>query len=99
MADSKTIPDYVHKHFAKHDGPVRRALFTKRGGGLSVQASRGHYCSPREDGAERYSTVEVWWSGRTPRSLRAYCGDAYGPASFVPVDVVNRLIRYRGGLA
>ena len=26
---------------------------------MSVQASETHYCSPREDGAEKYTAVEV----------------------------------------
>lgn len=88
--------DYVHEHFAKHpDAVVRPHIVTKRGGPLSVQASRIHYCSPRKDGAERYTHVEVWWDGRTPSPLWP-CGA--GPAAWVPVEVVNRLIAKRGGV-
>ena len=91
--------DYVHEHFAKHpDEVVRPHIVTKRGGSLSVQASRGPYCSPREDGAERYTLVEVWWSGRTPKCLRPYQSGGDGPAGWVPVEVVNRLIARRGGV-
>lgn len=97
------MTDYVHDHFAKHpDRRVRPHIITKRGGGLSVQASSGHYCSPRIDGAAQYTMVEVWWDGdHTPKPLRPYLSewDRKGPASYVPVDVVNRLIARRGGLA
>lgn len=95
--------DYVHEHFAKYpDRPVRPHIITKRGGSLSVQAGSIHYCTPREDEAEEYSSVEVWWNGdHTPKPLRPYCSewDRKGPASYVPVSVVNALIARRGGLA
>ena len=93
--------DYVHEHFAKHpDEVVRPHIVTKRGGPLSVQASRMHYCSPREDGAERYTHVEVycWTGGWPPKSLRPYSSGGIDPAAWVPVEVVNRLIAKWGGV-
>ena len=32
---------------------------------MSVQASETHYCSPREDGAEKYTAVEVGYPTST----------------------------------
>lgn len=96
------MTDYVHEHFAKHpDRMVRPHIVNKRGERLSVQASSGHYCWPREDGAERYTHVEVYcWVGRVaPKCLRPYQYDGEGPAARVPVEIVNQLIAKRGGVA
>ena len=69
--------DYVNDHLAAYPGPIRPQLFTKRGAGLSIQASRGHYCDPREDNAPHYTHVEVWWCGRAPDCLRPYQSPAW----------------------
>ena len=41
--------DPIHAHLANHAGPVRPWLTFANGRYLSVQASEGHYCSPRGD--------------------------------------------------
>lgn len=94
------MTDYVNDYFTKNPGSLRKPLRTKRGDTLSVQASRGHYCSPRGDKGP-YTAVEVWWSGnRCPRTLRPHQqkGDD-GPLGWVPVADVNLWIARRGGLA
>ncbi len=74
----------------------------KDGTTLSVQASRGHYCSPRGDEGP-WSSVEVWLvegpSGRTiyPRSFGG--GGRDGPWGWVPVNLVNLFIKRHGGMA
>lgn len=99
------MTDYVHYHFAAHPHVVRPQIVTARGDHLSVQASSLHYCSPREDKARRYATVEVWgpWQtarSRAPKSLKPYINVGNGGiATHVPVDVVNAYIRRRGGFA
>lgn len=95
------MTDYVHEHFARHaDKIVRPMLEMRNGRKLSVQASGGHYCSPRTDRAERYALVEVWcWStAKTPKAFKPYTYFPNEPASFVPVEVVNQYIKRNGGL-
>lgn len=84
------------------EGGLRRRALCKSGLSLSIQASRWHYCTPREDRAEVYSTVEVGYpekSGRGVRfrSLRAYAdgGEVY---AYVPVEALNRVIARNGGI-
>ena len=95
---SKTIPDYVGEHFAKHPGPVRPAIRTKRGAPLSVQASSIHYCTPRDDTGP-YTRVEVFWTGSIPQALRDREGRQSEPYGWAPVSVVNEIIHKRGGVA
>jgi hypothetical protein len=95
------MENFVAQHFAKHPGPVRPALRTKRGWSLSVQASAGHYSSPRADAApEEYTMVEVFgWGRSTPAWLRKHTRGSQDPATFVPVSVVNAWVKRGGGLA
>lgn len=87
--------DYVHEHFARHPAEpgalhhVRPAIVCKDGTTYSVQASAYHYCSPRETGAERYTSVEVWrCTGR---------GIPNEPEGWARVRLINRRIRDHGG--
>jgi hypothetical protein len=100
------MTDYVNEHLAKHKtGTKPRYVVPKircaDGTTLSVQASEGHYCSPRENEGP-WTAVEVWRvhsaSGRAchPRSFGENTGDPYG---WVPVSVVNAYIRRHGGVA
>lgn len=92
--------DYVHEHFAKYQGQMVRPLITmKNGNTLSVQASRAHYCNPKSDDADMYSSVEVWFwrTKHTPKAFREYTSDG-DPAGYVPVPVVNKYIAKNGGI-
>lgn len=107
---SKTIPDYVHEHFRRCDAAQpgrrsRRQLVCRDGYKLSVQASTGHYCLPREDHAAHYTAVEVGYPCRPD-------GSEYKPRLFgktidrgtliwgwLTVSRVNRWVHAHGGLA
>lgn len=109
---SKTIPDYVHEHFRRCDDAqpgrivrrqlVRRQLVCRDGYKLSVQASAGRYCSPREDHAERYVSVEVGYphrpdgSGYKPRPFGKTIDRDTFIWSWLPVSTVNRWVHAHG---
>lgn len=65
---------------------------------LSVQASRGHYCTPREQEGP-WTTVEVLCRDRELTTLRRY-RDVTGGAlyCYVPVERLNRIIANAGGI-
>jgi len=102
------IRNYVHEHFAKHPVEPKRdgyrvapRIVCADGFSLSVQASFGHYCSPKNT-VGPHSSVEVGFPEKAdgtparPRSLgRTPDGGIWG---YVPVDIVNRLIRRHGGV-
>jgi len=95
-----TIPDYVHDHFARHPGRVRPHLVCADGYRISVQASAGHYCVPR-DNAGPYLSVETYCARRPDGSPWRIPGIRMGgnPAAFVPVPLINRIIHRHGGLS
>lgn len=93
----KTIPDYVHDHFARYSThKVRPQLVCADGMELSVQASHFHYCNPRRDREEHYSHVEVMTDRSYPSLGRKDTSRGIYP--FVPVADVNRLIHKHGGV-
>jgi hypothetical protein len=98
--------DYVHDHFDKYEGPVRPHIVCANGTRLSVQASRAHYCTPKDDTGP-WSAVEVWcveaWTGRPIRPT-SFKPTAFGrggpddPYGYVAVSAVNRFIKRHGGV-
>ena len=99
--------DYVNNHLWQHkagkdkyEALVVPHIVCRDGTSPSVQASSGHYCSPRKDTGP-WDSVEVWRiaspEGRKihARSFGPRSDDPYG---WVPVTTVNRFIRRHGGI-
>lgn len=81
---------------------TREPLTLRDGTRLSVQASGGHYCSPRKDEAEWYSAVEV--GADKPTHAFAKWADGSNGAggtyvyAWVPAHVVLNYIEAHGGV-
>lgn len=94
--------DYVNEHLAKRNGKRHASpLVCKDGTHFSIQASDGHYCSPK-DRVGPYTSVEVVKLGKPIPTLGAwgkpnerYQGGLWG---FLSVVLVNEEIERRGGL-
>jgi hypothetical protein len=74
----------------------------KNGVSLSVQGSRAHYCSPRDD-IGPYDCVEVGFpSVCPPASWEEFCEDWSDPTEtvygYVPIELVEEFIEQNGGL-
>lgn len=71
---------------------------------MSVQASNGHYCTPRDDSGP-WSTVEVGYPSERVEAFMPYIdGDPEGTEwetvyGYVPVGVVADVIVQHGGIA
>ena len=67
---------------------------------LSVQASRMHYCSPRDDDGP-WNSLEVGFPSESMPQLMEYTKDSGRPTGtvygLVPVDVVAEVIEANGG--
>jgi hypothetical protein len=68
---------------------------------VSIQASEGHYCTPRKDNAD-YTAVELGFPSVADDLLTTYAENSSKPTEtvygWVPVDVVAQLIVKHGGL-
>lgn len=97
-----SIPDYVNDFLKQpYEGYVRLPVKVGDDLVLSIQASSGHYCQPREDNAERYTHVEVGYPSHVVLELLAWAEQSGDPTEtvypYVPVDVLNAIIHAAGG--
>lgn len=86
----------VNEFLTANPGSVRKAVRTKRGRLFSIQASKGHYCSPKDDTGP-YGSVEVMViEGTHPaafiRSNNGQRSTDAGIYGWVPVSVVEHVI-------
>jgi hypothetical protein len=101
-ADSTSINDW-HKATSESRGHyIVPRLECADGFTMSVQASGGHYCSPREDKAWPYSMFEIGYPSKKEQLITKYAESpgewtktVYG---FVPVEIVEAVIAKHGGL-
>jgi len=96
------IRDYWMEHKDK-DFCICPALQCADGFIMSVQASRMHYCQPREDMEDGdYSHWEIGFPSHPEIHLRCYYrgGDpTQSIYEYVPTQVVNDIIAKHGGIA
>lgn len=83
------IPGIWHKDVAPQ-------LKCKDGTTLSVQASKNHYSSPREDFGP-YSAVEVWCIQPECEVVEFEYSDS-DPSAYVPIELVVQFIDNHGGM-
>ena len=83
------------------NNPIIRCL---DGFSMSVQASRTHYCLPRQDNAETYEEVEVGFPSQEEELLTPWAELPDDVAltetiyPYVPVDVIATVILRHGGI-
>ena len=69
---------------------------------MSVQANRWCYCTPRVDGANEYTAVEIGFPNKKIDLLMPYVEDASNPTdtvyAWVPTTVVAQVISNAGGV-
>lgn len=86
-------PNYVY--------PVDERITCKDGFSLSVQASSGHYCTPRNNFGP-WRTVEVGYPSSEPEFIGKYAEEWIDKTKaiypFVPVDLVDKLLDLHGGI-
>ena len=69
---------------------------------MSVQASSGNYCEPRENNADRYESVEIGYPSAKEPLLMPYAEEPSRPTDtvygWVPADIVRHIIDKHGGI-
>jgi hypothetical protein len=97
--NSKADPDLaLHLQYLDHVPEIKCADGFK----MSVQASKHHYCSPR-DSAGPWKTVEVGFPSAKVDVLMPYAEEAERPTEtvygYVPLDLVVQAIAEHDGFA
>jgi len=94
-----TFEKFIKDTKSKVFGEKRPMVICKDGTEYSIQASSNHYCFPREDGLEEYEEFEI---GNIKNweidDLAQYAYYDENIASFVPKEVVEKIIKEHGGL-
>lgn len=72
---------------------------------ISVQCCRGNYCSPREDFADQYESMELGYPSGLDEVTDSIIGEwAETPGTsdtvfgYVPVEVIDQLMEAHGGI-
>ena len=76
-------------------------IICKDGFEFSVQASANHYCTPRNDVAEKYTHFEVGYPSIIEESLAPYAEEPVTTETvfpWVPLAVIVYLINKHGGI-
>lgn len=97
-----TVNEWLKRRKAgRSDAGVIERATCFDGFSLSIQASRNHYCSPRED-VGPWSAVEIGYPSKPCAALAEYAEDpddltetVYG---WVPVEVVESVLAEHGGI-
>lgn len=90
----------VHEYMIMTKGDFRGRMVMADGWSVSVQASWGHYCTPRKSGADKYTHVEVGYPSAYDPILFAH-GSESGDGKifpYLPIEVVQQLADAHGGI-
>lgn len=94
----------INKYFQitrKHELYIFNHLICADGLILSIQASRYHYCEPRNNKGP-YTSVEIGFPNKVCPELLEYAEDINKPIdtvySYVPIEIVEKIIKDHGGL-
>ncbi len=97
----KTIKDYFTKTYNPNDSyPMRNIVICKDGFTMSVQGSRTHYCSPREN-TDYYFAYEIGFPSQEESTILEYAEDSSQPTNtvygWVPFEKIDAIIENHGG--
>lgn len=80
--------------------PLAKRIVCKDGFSLSVQATHGAYCSPRQN-IGPWHEVEVGFPSAEPELIMEYAEEPDKPTNtvyaYVPIELVEELIELHGG--
>jgi hypothetical protein len=89
------------KNGYRSEFPLAKRITCKDDFSLSVQASHGAYCRPRQNIGPWYE-VEVGFPSATPELIMGYAEQSDRPTDtvypYVPVELVEQLIALHGGV-
>jgi hypothetical protein len=98
--DSEGLGFPVGESGYRSEFPLAKRIVCADGFSLSVQATHGAYCSPRQN-LGPWSAVEVGFPSAAPELIMEYAEQPEIPTEtvygYVPIELVERLIAMHGG--
>tara|TARA_R110000824_G_scaffold150915_2_gene321726 strand:+ start:387 stop:752 length:366 start_codon:yes stop_codon:yes gene_type:complete len=98
----KEIRVKVNEFFNTVGSNRNRQVVCADGFKMSVQAFSGGYCTPRINGAEKYTSVEVGYPSEPEELLMDWAEEPDKPTQtvygYVPVQVVTNVLAKHGGI-
>lgn len=95
------IREHIRNNKMENRSHVAKPIICADGFKVSVQASKHHYCSPREHYAE-WASVELGFPSEADDLIQEYAEDPDRPTEtvygYVPIDIVARLVIKHGGI-
>jgi hypothetical protein len=98
------LMSFRNEHGIGHDGshfPLAGRITCNDDFSLSVQASKGAYCSPRKNIGPWYE-VEVGFPSAVPELILQHAENPEDPTEtvygYVPIELVEQLIELHGGM-
>lgn len=96
-----TLNEFILKTKQQDDYGVRPRIICNDGFSMSVQGSKGHYCSPRQM-QDWYTKMEIGYPSLAVEDLMQYAEDSdsstqtvYG---YVPCLIIENIIFNHGGI-
>lgn len=65
---------------------------------VSIQASIGHYCAPRTNKTNDYTTVELGFPNKEDDLIYKFREGSDSVYGYVPIRIVNELLQKHGGI-
>lgn len=98
----KATTNFLKDRLGEH-GFHRALLFLNDGNCISIQASSGHYSSPRENSLDFYSSVEISYDSEKCLDsnliqLLSDYKDCDNICGYVPIEIIEKIIEYHGGI-
>lgn len=98
-----TVEQYIAISFKEYQGfCFRNRIVCNDGFCVSVQASKGHYCQPRETIAKGYISFELGYPSDDEELLIPYAEDEERPTDtvypYTPAEVVQNVVDKHGGI-
>jgi len=69
---------------------------------VSIQASRYHYCEPKQTFSDKFKSLELGYPSKRDKLIMPYAESPESPKRtvypYVPWDVVEKLVKKHGGI-
>lgn len=99
-----TLQEFMsdENNFYEEVAHLRKRAKCADGFSVSIQASRYHYCEPRQTFSDKFESLELGYPSKKDKLIMPYAELPERPKRtvycYVPWDVVKKLVKKHGGI-